>query len=164
MTAKLVKNMLPQMIAAMNALAKNEVLVGIPSDSEKNARDDGPITNAQIGYINEFGAPEMNIPARPSLIPGVKSAWPEASKYMAKGAKVALSGSGDPVSTIEKVLNGAGLIAQAAVVQEINDGLEPALAAPTLAARKRNGFEGENPMIVTGNFKASITYVVKKND
>ena len=164
MTVKIVKNILPQIIEAMNALAKKEVLVGIPSDSDKNARDDAPITNAQIGYINEFGAPEMNIPPRPSLIPGVKSAWPDASRYMAKGAKSVLSGAVSPIATVEKALNGAGLIAQAAVVQEINDGLEPVLAAATLAARKRNGFEGENPMIVTGSYKASITYVVKNND
>jgi hypothetical protein len=161
MSAKMVKNKLPQMLAAMNALAKSEVLVGIPSDSSKNVRDDAPITNAEIGYINEFGAPELNIPPRPFLIPGVQAAWPDAEKYLTKGARSALTGQGDAMNTISKALNGAGLLAQGYVVQEINDGLEPQLAASTLASRKANGFAGEKPLIVTGNLKASITYVVK---
>lgn len=162
MTSKLTKNNLPQLLSAMKALAMREVLVGIPSDSEKNPRDDAPITNAEIGYINEFGAPELNIPARPFLIPGVSSAWPECEKRMARGAKKIISQqTSDPLRMVDVVLEGAGLIAQGEVQQKINDGLEPQLAAATLAARRAKGFMGESPLIETGSLKASITYVVK---
>lgn len=175
MSAQMLKNKLPQLIAAMNALAKSEVLVGIPSDSEKNTRDDALITNAEIGYINEFGASELNIPPRPFLIPGVQAAWPDAEKYMSRGARSAMKGEGDPRTTVDKALNGAGLLAQASVVQEINDGLEPELADSTIAARqRRRGVDallnadgslaedqGEKPLDDTGSLKASITYVVK---
>lgn len=162
MSSRLVKNNLPQLLAAMKALAKREVLVGIPSDTEKNVRDDAPITNAEIGYINEFGEPSLNIPERPFLIPGVSAAWPECEKRMARGAKKIISGQfSDPLRMVDAVLDGAGLIAQGEVQQKINDGLEPQLAAATLAARRARGFKGETPLIVTGSLKASITYVVK---
>jgi hypothetical protein len=149
---------------AMEAISKRQVLVGIPSDATDNQRQDAPITNAQIGFINEFGAPEMNILARPSLIPGVKAAWPKASRVMAKGAEKMLKFSGDPMEAAEHALDGAGLIAQGSVVQIINDGIDPALAESTIAARKRKGFNGIKPLIVTSAFKQSITYVVKQDD
>src|SRR5882724_12416208 len=56
---------------AIRALANTRVMVGIPSD--KAARK-GKINNAQLGYIHEFGAPEVNIPPRPFLVPGVQGA------------------------------------------------------------------------------------------
>lgn len=57
---------------ALRSLTKKDVLVGIPS--EDSGRDDVPFGNAGIGYLNEYGSPEQNIPPRPHLVPGVKSA------------------------------------------------------------------------------------------
>jgi hypothetical protein len=157
---KVTKDRVPELVKAMEAFAHKEVLVGIPSDSAKNDRDDAPITNAQIGYINEFGAPEMNIPARPFLVPGVEKAWPEAQRYMAKAAEKVLKFTPDPMGTVNQALEGAGLLAQGEVVQMINDGLSPALSETTLAMREAKGFYGTKPLIHTGSLKQSITYVV----
>lgn len=54
---------------ALRSLTKKDVLVGIPS--EDSGRDDVPFGNAGIGYLNEYGSPEQNIPPRPHLVPGV---------------------------------------------------------------------------------------------
>lgn len=161
MTVRTTKNRVPELLRAMNALASKEVLVGIPSDGADNERADAPITNAQIGFINEFGAPEMNIPARPFLIPGVQKAWPEAQKRMTAGAKALLRFAPNASTVVDSALEGAGLLAQGEVVQMINDGLEPKLSDATLYARAQKGFAGTSPLIVTGSLKQSITYVVQ---
>ncbi len=160
MATKVIKNRVPDLMRAMAAMAKREVLVGIPSDSADNERDDGPITNAEIGLINEFGSPEANIPARAHLIPGVQAAWPDAQRRMAKGAEQILKLRSNATGIAESALEGAGTLARDAVVQKINDVLAPQLAASTLADRRRRGFQGETPLIVTGAYKQSITYVV----
>lgn len=164
MSVKKTQDHVPQLIAAMQALAKREVLVGIPSDSMENDRADAPITNAEIGMINEFGEPAENIPARPMLIPGVAAAWPVVHKRMSAGAKQILKFAPDPRGVVARVLDGAGLEAQGEVVARIDDGLTPDLAPLTLALRRAAGFTGEKPMIVTGAFKQSITYVVRDSD
>lgn len=158
---KKLKDHMPQLIQAMQALAKREVLVGIPSD---NDRDDAPITNAEIGLINEFGEPALNIPARPMLIPGVADAWPQAQRRMAKGAEQVLKFASDPLGVVNRTLEGAGLMAQGEVVARIDEGLKPDLAPMTLALRRAKGFTGEKPLIVTGAFKQSITYAVRDRD
>ena len=160
MGTKILKDRVPELKRALEAFAHKRVLVGIPSDSPDNERDDAPITNAEIGLINEFGSPGQNIPARPHLIPGVKAAWPQAQRRMAKGAEKVLKLSGDPSAVVASALEGAGMLARDSVVQLINDVLSPELAKPTLADRKRRGFLGESPLIVTGAYKQSITYVV----
>lgn len=164
MSVKKLKDNLPKLKRAMESFAKREVLVGIPSDESDNERHDATITNAQIGFINEFGAPERNIPPRPFLIPGVKAIWNDAQKRMAKGAEQILKLSGDPTGIEEKTLEGVGLMAQGSVVQTINNGLQPALKESTLANRERKGFTGDKPLIVTGALKQSITYVVSQID
>ena len=160
MAAKLLKTRVPELERAIKAMAHRRVLVGIPSDSAGNERDDAPITNAEIGLINEFGSPEANIPERPHLIPGVQAAWPDAQRRMAKGAEKVLKLSGDPSAVVASALEGAGMLARDAVVQKINDVLSPSLAPSTLADRRRRGFQGETPLIVSGEYKQSLTYVL----
>ena len=82
---------------AMKALKNSAILVGIPSDSDKNFRNDTPETNSEIGFINEFGEPSKNIPSRKFLLPGVNLAMSKNTKIMLKGAKNALSLHDDPV-------------------------------------------------------------------
>lgn len=160
MATKILKNRVPELAAALKVMANRRVLVGIPSDAADNERTDAPITNAQIGFINEFGAPEMNIPARPHLIPGVEDAWPDAQRRMAKGAEQILKLRPGPSAIVNNALEGAGMLARDAVVQRINDVLTPELAPATLADRRSKGFKGESPLIVTGTYKQSITYVL----
>jgi len=160
-SVKQTKNRVPDLKKALKALAKSQVLVGIPASSSDNAREDEPITNSELGFIHEFGAPEANIPARPFLVPGVKASWEKANKLLASGAKKVLQLNPNPAATVTRTLEAAGLLAQGKVVQEIDDGIPPMLKAATLAARRRRGFTGTKPLIETGQLKQSITYVVK---
>ncbi len=161
MTTQVIKNRARDLDKALRTMAKREVLVGIPSDSADNDRSDDPeLTNADIGMINEFGAPGANIPARPHLIPGIDAIRPEAARRLSKAAERILKLRESPGAIADNALESVGILGRDAVVQKINDVLSPALAPATLAARKRQGFEGETPLIVTGAYKQSITYVV----
>lgn len=135
-------------------LLDTEVLVGIPAGAGRAA--DALITLAQIGYIQEFGSPASNIPARPFLIPGVESVQQRCAQRLKAGLPAALAG-GD----LRAAFNEAGLIAATAVKNRINDGIPPKLADATLAARKRKGFAGTKPLVVTGGLRNAVTHVVR---
>lgn len=141
---------------AMKDMAGKSLLIGIPADN--NARKDGPITNAALGFIHENGSAAQNIPPRPFLLPGVKAATPQIIKVLKDFAEKAVTGR----ATIDQGLNAAGLLAQSSVKNRIrtSEGIAP-LAASTVAARKRNGKQGERPLIRTGQLLNSITYVVR---
>ncbi len=133
------------------------MLVGIPESAPE--RDDEPISNAVIGYIQETGSPVNNIPPRPFLVPGVKDAQVPIAAQLGKGAQLALSGQ---ASAAETALHSAGLTAQNAVRAKLQAGedFQP-LAESTLAARRRRGRSGTKPLIDTGQLRNSITYVVR---
>lgn len=64
----------------LQKLEQQQVLLGIPIDSDNNERSDSNLTNAQIGFIQEYGSPINNLPARPFLIPGIENNTREFSK------------------------------------------------------------------------------------
>jgi hypothetical protein len=136
----------------------NDTLVGIPM--EENARDDSPIGNAGIGFINEYGSPEQNIPARPHLVPSIRAKKNEIAEVMKVGLKE-LFDKGNAALT--KAHNAAGIIGQNAVKAWIRaqEGFTP-LAEKTLAARARDGKKGTLALIRTGSYLNSFTYVVRK--
>lgn len=142
---------------AIAALAGQQVLVGIPATTA--GRDDAAMDNATLGYIHETGAPSANIPARPFLRPGVKAAMPKITPRLRRAALAALSGKTDAVL---RELNAVGLIAQSSVRAKLTDGPFQPLAASTLRERRRRGFAGTKPLIVTGQLRRSITYVIRK--
>ena len=169
-------------LASINALTQNEVLIGIPSTDA--SRDDpgksgADLTNAAIGYIQETGSPAANIPARPFLVPGVTNAIPKIVAQLKKGATAAVNGD---KSAAEKALNAAGLIGSDAAKSVIEAGIMPALASSTLRGRGRAGMIGSaqelksrkegnepgieytKPLIVTGQLRDSITYVIIPRD
>jgi phage gpG-like protein len=147
-----------QVLSAIQEMAGKHVVVGIPA--EKGERKDDENTNAEIGYINEFGSPANYIPARPFLIPGVKQVSEKCADALGKFAKGGFTDS----TAIDKGLNAAGLIAVAAVKNRIkaSEGFAP-LSDRTLAKRKKAGFSGTKPLIRTGQLLNSITYGVRKN-
>ncbi|MGG6461402.1 hypothetical protein [Solilutibacter silvestris] len=158
MTAEVVKDNVEHVLRQIKALAKNEVLIGIPDETAGRQTGDA-ITNAAIGYIQETGSPINNIPARPFLVPGVEASLPVVEKSLKHGAKQVLRGIG---GAIDKALNKSGLQAQNSVRATINSGIDPALAESTLAARKRRGRTGTKPLIDTGQLRNAITYVIRK--
>lgn len=158
MSVKVTKNDIPRLLREIQALTGKTVLVGIPEDSAE--REDGaPISNATIGYLNEYGSPAQNIPPRPFLIPGVQKAQDKVAGQLGKGAAAALEGD---AATTTAALTAAGLIAQSSVKDALTHGEFTPLADSTLKARKRKGFAGEKPLIVTGSLRNAITFVVEE--
>lgn len=146
---------------ALKALTTREVLIGIPSEKAQRQPDQDdpePLNNAEIGYLQEHGSPEANIPARPFLAPGVASIGDEAAKRLAAGARRALDGD---LPAVDKTLNAVGLIGQNAVREKITDGPFVPLKASTLANRKRRGRIGDRPLIDTGQLRNAVSFVVR---
>jgi hypothetical protein len=175
-----------EMIDCVQQMTASEVLVGIPRAN--NPRQDGPIGNAAIAYIHEYGSPAHNIPRRAFLHPGVKSIQSRAVAMMRQGALDCLRGT----PHIDQVLNRVGLLAREGVVRAITDP-NPAFAPlqpATIRARLRRTAAGRRklkqikkqgktltgwaaeidedgtvnikPLLDTLQLRRAITYVVQK--
>ena len=152
---------MPGFQKAIQALLKQEVLIGIPADSPAREPEPGEPSapsNALVGYIQEFGSPERNIPARPFLVPGVEAIKDKAVARLKKAGEDALKG--DP-SKVDQALHAVGLMGQASVQAKITDGPFAPLAPRTLAQRRARGRTGDRPLIDTGQLRRSVTYVIR---
>lgn len=158
MTVKITKDRLPDLLKAIRDLTSKEVLVGIP-DTAAGRDGDGPISNAEIGYLMETGSPSQNIPERPHLVPGVQVAREKIERRMKAGAEAALSGKS---ADIDATLTAVGITAENAVKAKITEGPFAALSPKTLAKRRAKGRTGEKPLIDTGQYRRTITHVVRK--
>jgi hypothetical protein len=146
---------------------KDAVLVGIPQeDNEREKKTKGTesetIGNAAILAINHFGSEKAHIPPRPVLTTGIRNAQKAIAEEFRKAAKGALSKGS---AALETYYERVGTIASNSCKKVINDqeGLkEPSEA--TLKARKyitQSGFKGEKALLVTGQLRNAITYVVQ---
>ena len=134
-------------------LEDKNVYVGIPAE-HKARKDTTKITNAEIGYINEFGSSANNIPARPFLIPSIESNKDKIAKVMEPAFNNA-----KPNVSLEK----AGSLAANGVKAWIRQqkGFAP-LKPATIKARQRkrkNKQAGTKALIDTGSLINSINYV-----
>lgn len=131
-----------QVLDNVSLLAGLEVLVGFPEDTterDKDPKDDPDergITNAALGYIHDNGSPEVNIPARPFMVPAMEEAQGELTAAMGGALKQAMRG--DSVK-MEQAMIAAGLRAKLAIQNKINEGIPPPLSERTLKARARRG-------------------------
>ena len=172
-----------EVLSAINSLTKNRVLIGIPEDSDqRDAKDGDAIGNAELLYIHENGSPAANIPARPTLIPGVKAYQQRAIERLKIAGRAAMdvvgstnprdisqvqpiiSGRGDakPDKAVMAQFNAIGLEAVVSVKKQFTEGELAPLKPATIAARKRAGFEGERPLVRTGDLMRHISYVIRK--
>jgi hypothetical protein len=130
-------NKVPEVLAAMRFLAGNRVLVGIPAEKNEREDEDGnttPIGNAAIGFIQENGDPEMHLPARPWLKPGVATVNDQTTIALKKAGKAALDGD---KGKAQKIYIAIGLRAQGAVQRYMrNSGNFEPLSERTLEARR----------------------------
>lgn len=156
MSLQVMTDKVSSVIKSIHKMQKARVYVGIP-ESENN-RSDGKIGNAGIGYVQEFGSPAQNIPARPFLVTGINAIKDEVSEMLADAAKIALD-----EKSITVALTKAGIKATNSVKATITkgEGFE-ALSESTLKARRRKGFKGTKPLIRTGQLRNSINYIVKE--
>lgn len=143
---------------SIRGLKDRETLVGIPQ--EKGPRkENAPINNAALLYINEFGSPAQNIPGRHPMRTGIRNAQTAIAEQFKKCAKDVL---GKGVVALDIYYERAGIIAANSVKKAINDqeNMEPPSPA-TLAARNARGFKGTKALIVTGQMRNAITSVVR---
>lgn len=134
------------------------VLVGIP-ESDKARKDDEPINNATILAINEFGSEAAGIPPRPVMAIGIKNAQEQIAAEFKKAAVQALSKG---LAALDVFYNRAGIIAANSIKKAINS--QEDIQGPseaTLKAREAVGFKGTKALIVTGQLRNAITYIVK---
>ncbi|MCT6589183.1 hypothetical protein N3553_04750 [Pantoea dispersa] len=146
-------------LASLKAIAAKDVLVGIPED--RSERDDVPFGNAGIGYINENGSPAQNIPARPHLVPGVRSVQDQTVPHLRAAAQAAMSGN---AAAADLELNRAGALAANGVKRYMTITAFTPLAERTIDARIARGRTGDKPLIDTGQYRRAITYVVRKKN
>jgi len=149
------------LVKSVNKLLSMRVFVGIPETN--NARDEGGITNSQLGYINENGSPLQGIPARPFLAPGVASIKREIAAALKQIGTDALSDKPNKETRVRNGLTALGLKAAGAVQEYMSDSshFEP-LAPATIAARKRKGKTDVFPPLKdSGQMWRSITSVVR---
>lgn len=149
--------------AAIKALVQDRVLVGIASEHAfRDPDDEDPtphLNNAEIGYLNEFGAPDANIPARPHLVPGTQSALPKVEKIYRDAVAKAVVGD---VKGIHDAHGKVGFVVSSAVKSLVTDGISPPLADSTIRQRKRRGRDGETPLLDTGQYRRNIDFVIRK--
>lgn len=170
---------LADVIKNVSALQKKSVYVGVPEATTQ--REDEPINNATIAYIQDNGSPAANIPARPFLREGVESGLRGIEKQLRKAADAGLDGK-----DTEPALKGAGLLGQNAVRNYMTSADFVPLSEATLKARARRkkgsgvrinkgaqaeldarargespSNENARPLIDTGELRRSITYVVR---
>lgn len=145
--------------ARIKKMTDKRVFVGIPS-SAADRGDGSVVNNAEIGFINEFGEPSMNIPARPHLVPGIRRVDGKITNILRDGGERVLS---DDSYEVTDALEKAGLVGVSSVKELIMNGLAPPLSPRTLAARQKGSEDrtGDLPLIDTGNYLAHITYVVR---
>lgn len=122
---------------ALRAIGKKEVLVGIPEGADN--REDSAFGNAGIGYINETGSPAQNIPPRPHLQPGVKSAEDQTVPLLKTAAQAALEGN---VAGADRALSQAGQKAVNGVKRYMTTTNFTPLADSTIEARAKRGKKG----------------------
>lgn len=163
-TLKVTSDFTKQFNDIISKFKRDSVLVGIPA--EKGDRRDGdPITNAALLAINNFGSPANNIPARPVMEVGIRNAQDALAEQFKKAAKEALKKG---ISALDVYYERAGMIASNSIKKAINDqdfDGAPGPSEATLRARQyigKTGFKGTKSLVVTGQMRNAITYVVKK--
>jgi hypothetical protein len=167
-----------EVLKSIRQLSRARVYVGIPATSAGRSDPKSP-SNALLGYVHEHGSPERNIPARPFLIPGVKSVEDRTQAGLQRAAEYALDGK---IEQMLHQLGAVGMTAASAVKKKISEGLAPPLAERTVRARLRKTQAGRRrlrkleqggvnlyqwgatnlkPLIDTGQLRNAITYVIR---
>lgn len=175
-------NRLPEFLKSIEVLTTTGVMVGVPDD--KAGRREGDISNAALAYIHDNGAPEAHVPARPFMRPGILAVQSELIAALLAAAKAAAAGE---LGRVTKLLHTVGLIASRSIKKRISEGIPPPLAESTIAGRirrvkgkkrrdriekmlgagtpasRQSGAEGAfTPLVVTGQLRNAITYVLRR--
>ena len=121
---------------ALNKLSGTDVLVGIPAGPP---REDSPLSNAEIGYLQSTGATVeidgeiVTLPPRPFLDMGIEDSRDKTTARLKLAAQAALEGN-------------SGMAEQ----------------QKTLKRRRAAGLRGIKPLYAHGFLLRAIQYVVRK--
>ena len=151
-------NGLLDILQAVSELSQVDVLVGVPHGEN---RSEAEMTNAQIGYLLETGSPAMNLPPRPHLVPGIEEVQDVIGEKLTAAVDAALSGNSKRMYFL---LESAGMKATMNVKKFINRGEFAELAPLTIRERKRRGRKSEKPLVDTGQYRNSHTYIIMKGE
>ena len=148
---------------ALIALSKKSLLIGILNEDRKlEEGQKKEINNSALGFIHEFGAPEVGIPARPILFPVLNANQQEIKDSLMLAASYAMQG--DEVS-VDKTLHSLGIFLVIKIKSHILKSIPPALAPRTLrkwiTKTKQRKDYGLTPLKVTGQFLNSFTHAVE---
>lgn len=168
-TLKVDKDFTKQFNDTIKKFRHDKVLVGIPEDTDgrKDLEQEGPIGNAALLALANFGSPMNNIPPWPIMAIGIKNAQDsiaEQFKICAQKVLSSLVGGTSGLGAMETYYGRAGLIAATSckrVINEQEDVPPNKPSAATMASRKAVGFKGDKYWLVTGQMRNAITYVVR---
>jgi hypothetical protein len=161
-----IKNITPQVLEGIRRLANTRVMVGIPGDAPARPEDSvepgqTPHTNAELGYINEFGDPASRIPPRPFLVPTMEAMQPQIIAGLHKAADAAIGGR---PAGVTKALMALGQMCASAVQQKIIDGPFKPLARYTIWKRRNRPnapHMGDKPLLDFGAMRQAVTYAIR---
>lgn len=123
----------------IEAIAAFEVLVGFPENTTARP-DETVLTNAELAYIHDNGAPEANIPARPFMLPGIQACEDKIISAMRGMMKQGLV-QRVPMQAVKGLMT-VGLIASQSIKMKIREGVPPPLSEATLRRRATRGGKG----------------------
>jgi len=133
------------------ATPRISVKVGV--QGTEATRDHGGVTVVDIAAIHEFGL--GNVPSRSWLRAWYDAHETEAAEKMRKGYQKVISGE----INAETLGRAIGLWAVASIQERISAGISPGLSDATKARK-----ESTTPLIDTGLFRSSITFVLSTGD
>jgi hypothetical protein len=183
---------LDEVAAAIRELAKKRVLIGVPGDAPRG--DGAAFSNVSRAYVFEFGSPAINMPPRPHIVPGVEEALPEITRRMEAAAKAVLAGGDPEPHLMAAGQAGVNAVKQKITDKlepPIKPLSYLSRTTGTLARgyRRRRQARGETgplifaqaidedvyaqaeaeaasatPLVDTGNYRDSITFVIRDKD
>jgi len=151
-----------EIIKAIGELNATDVLVGVPAEKAPREPEEAkgtPATNALIAYVQNFGSPPQNIPAREFAYSGSALEQRAIEQNMEKAGGAAFDGD---FEAMNRRLNAAGLAGARGMKTRISANIPPPLAESTLAARRRRGHHGTRTLVETGQLRNALTYVVRR--
>lgn len=144
-------------IDSLRALARKDVTVGIPAENA-DRQDGDELNNAARLYIHEFGAPEANIPARATVMPGIEAARDRINAFMGAAARAATAGD---MEKADQAMHSAGIVAADSIKEMINSNTPPPLAERTIADRIERGLTRTNTLVDEAEMRNAVTYIVR---
>ena len=144
-----------QLLQGWAYIRNSDVLVGIPKESNASH---GGITNAELLYIHSNGSPANNIPARPTIEPGIEDpkTRPVLQGLLGDALKAAITGNVGAAKVAQKK---AGMLAANSAKAVFGSVRLAPLKLATIRRRKKHSAA---PLVDTGALRNAVTYVIRE--